>query len=150
MAVLEFQGEELFACTPEKLFAAMTDPDVLAATIPDLESSERIGEHGLKCVVRPGFSFLRGTMKMEIEMKDLVPPKSAAMQVQAKGIGATLDIASTMQIEPVDGGKSKLLWKTSIVKLSGLVATVSRPLIQGAAGQVAKITWEKVRKHVEA
>jgi carbon monoxide dehydrogenase subunit G len=150
VAVLEFQGEELFACSPEKLFAALTDTEVLAATIPDLESSEKTGPHGMKCVVRPGFSFLRGTMKMDVAIKDLVPPKSAAMQVQAKGIGATLDIVSTMEIEPVDGGKAKLLWKARVEKLSGLVATVSRPLIQGAAGQVAKATWEKVRKRVEA
>jgi carbon monoxide dehydrogenase subunit G len=148
--VLEFQGEETFACPPDKLFAALTDPEILAATIPDLESFERVGPLGLKCVVRPGFSFLRGTMKMDIEIKDLVPPQSAAMQVLAKGIGATLEIVSTMQVDPIDGGKSKLLWKASVVKLSGLVATVSRPLIQGAAGQVAKSTWEKVRKRVEA
>jgi dethiobiotin synthetase len=80
----------------------------------------------------------------------IAPHLAAAMQVQARGIGATLDIVSTMQIEPVDGGKARLLWKASVVKLSGLVATISKPLIQGAAGQVAAITWEKVRKRVEA
>lgn len=155
---MQFQGVEQFRCSPARLFAALTEPEQFVATIPDLQSSEAVDARRVRCVVRPGFSFLRGTLKLEIEFVDLHPPTeqpgagSAAMHVQAKGIGATIDIDSQMKIEPatVAGAPgATLTWNAQIAKLSGLVATVSKPLIQGAAGAVAAETWKRVRKRVE-
>lgn len=153
---MQFQGVEQFRCSPARLFAALTEPEQFVATIPDLESSEAIDARKVRCVVRPGFSFLRGTLKLEIEFVDLQPPGegagSAAMHVQAKGIGATIDIDSQMKIEPatVEGAPgATLAWNATIAKLSGLVATVSKPLIQAAAGKVAAETWKRVRQRVE-
>src|SRR4051812_43830427 len=71
---LTFGGEETFSVPPERLFAALTDLDQLTKIIPDLVSSERIDERTLKCVVRPGFSFLRGTLKLQISIIDRQPP----------------------------------------------------------------------------
>jgi len=152
--VLSFGGEESFTVTPDRLYRELTDPQSLAATIPDLQSSELAEDGTLRCVVRPGFSFLRGTLKLTIRFTELSPPSDAqssghaAMEVQSQGIGATIDIASRMQIEPAAGG-SRLVWKAEIMKLQGLVATVSKPLIQGAAGQVAQQTWAKVRQRLQ-
>jgi carbon monoxide dehydrogenase subunit G len=153
---VQFQGVEQFRCSPARLFAALTEPDQFVATIPDVESSETIDARRMRCVVRPGFSFLRGTLKLEIEFVDLQPPTdaggAASMRVQAKGIGATIDINSQMRIEPttLEGQPGATLsWNAEVVKLSGLVATVSKPLIQAAAGTVAKDTWRRVRERVE-
>ena len=63
---LEFGGTEQFAAEPEKLYALLTDLDAMAGTIPDLVSAERVELRTLKCVVRPGFSFLRGTMRLPL------------------------------------------------------------------------------------
>jgi carbon monoxide dehydrogenase subunit G len=70
------------------------------------------------------------------------------MHVVAHGIGATIEIDSRMRVEPAAEG-SLLHWTAQVTRLEGLVATVSKPLIQAAAGQVAKSTWEKVRRRVE-
>src|SRR6478672_9879544 len=82
-----FGGHEQFASSPEKLFSLLTDLDSLAATIPDLVSAEKVDERTMRCVVRPGFSFLRGTMKLEIVMNEVTAPESATMNVSAQGIG---------------------------------------------------------------
>src|SRR6185437_14433388 len=77
----EFGGEERFAAAPERLFAVVTDLETLSENIPNLVSAERTDERTLKCVVRPGFSFLRGTLKLTISLADLEPPTAAAMTI---------------------------------------------------------------------
>ena len=80
MAGMQFGGEEVFAASQETVYAMLVDLDALAEGIPDVVSSERIDDRSLRAVVRPGFSFLRGTMKLKIELAELAPPTSALMR----------------------------------------------------------------------
>jgi carbon monoxide dehydrogenase subunit G len=142
---IEFGGEEQFASTPEKLYALLTDLDAMRHTIPDLVSAEMVDPDTMKCVVRPGFSFLRGTMRLTIALVDREPPTSATMRVAAQGIGVGMTVASRLNIEPVGAG-SLLRWTASVEELKGLIAAVSPGLITAAADQVIKHAWNEVRK----
>ncbi|HEX4149407.1 MAG TPA: SRPBCC domain-containing protein [Pirellulales bacterium] len=144
---LEFGGTETFAAPPERVFNTLTDLDGLAALIPDLVSSERSGPDALNCVVRPGFSFLRGTLKLKIEVAELVPPQRATMRVAAQGIGVAIRIESNLGIEPVPEG-SRLIWAARIVEMKGLVATLSPALVRAAADQVIRHAWQQVGEKV--
>ncbi|HKD36811.1 MAG TPA: SRPBCC domain-containing protein [Pirellulales bacterium] len=146
---LTFGGSETFSAPQERLFTALTDLDELATTIPDLVSSERIDERTLNCVVRPGFSFLRGTLRLAIKIVELQPPQSARMDVTADGIGTHITVESDLKIEPTDGG-SRLDWTATVVELKGLVATVSRPLISAAAERTIQNAWAKIHAKLGA
>ncbi len=91
-APLTFGGEESFAAPPERLFGLLTDLDGLADTIPDLVSSHRVDDRTLECVVRPGFSFLRGTMRVTIRLGELnLPPESGRFSMcQRKALARSL------------------------------------------------------------
>jgi carbon monoxide dehydrogenase subunit G len=146
-AAREFGGQEHFRATPESLFALLTNLDKLATTIPDLVSSERVDERSMKCVVRPGFSFLRGTMKLGISIVDSKPPESAEMSIDAQGIGVAMKVLSRLDIAP-DAGGSRLDWTANIAELKGLIAAVSLGLIRAAADQVIRHAWSQVRKEL--
>jgi carbon monoxide dehydrogenase subunit G len=139
-----FGDGETFSAPPEQVFAALTNLDRLPRIIPELESVEKIDDRTLKCVVRPGFSFLRGTLRMTITIVDIDPPHRAAMQVSAAGIGAQIEVASSLEISPANSG-SVLTWSASVTELKGLVATISRPLIAAAADQVIRKSWQRLR-----
>lgn len=141
---LEFGGEEHFASPPERLFAAVAELDQLAGIIPDLASFRRLSEHEAEAVVRPGFSFLRGTLRLALSVAEFDPPKQARMRVTAKGIGATIGLVSDLAVEPAPTG-STLRWSARVETLQGLVASVSPALIRGAADQVIRQAWAKVR-----
>jgi uncharacterized protein len=145
---LTFGGSESFSVPPERLFAALTDLDELAATIPDVVSSERIDERTLHCIVRPGFSFLRGTLRLAIKIVDSQLPQLARMTIAADGIGTHITVDSQLHIEAADGG-SKLDWTASVVELKGLVATVSRPLISAAAERTIQNAWTKIHAKLD-
>ncbi|REK17891.1 MAG: hypothetical protein DWQ37_05040 [Planctomycetota bacterium] len=144
---MEFGGEERFAASPEQVYALLTDLDAMGKTIPDLVSAEKVDERTLKCVVRPGFSFLRGTMKLTVALAECEPPQRAAMNVDAKGIGVSMRIASQMHIVPESEG-TRLEWQARIEQLKGLISAVSPGLIKAAADQVIRHAWDQVRKQL--
>lgn len=144
----QFGGEETFATSPERLFAVLTDLDTLAATIPDLVSSERPDPQTLKCVVKPKFSFLRATLRLTISLGDLVAPSSATMHVQAEGIGASMQVASSLSIEP-EGAGSRMRWTGTIEHMGGLMATIPVGLVKGAADQIIRQGWQQLRRKLQ-
>jgi carbon monoxide dehydrogenase subunit G len=148
MRNLVFGGDETYAAPPERVFAAVTDLDTLAATIPDLVSSERPDASTLKCVVKPRFSFLRATLRLTISLSDLDPPRAAVMHVAGQGIGVSLEISSSLAIEP-QGTGSLLRWTGRIDRAGGLMATVPAGLIKGAADTIIRQGWQHVRDKVD-
>ena len=142
---LEFGGTEIFPAPPERIFDLLTDLDAVVAIVPDLVSSQRTGPQSVECVVRPGFSFLRGTLKLKIEVRDLERPQRATMLVAAQGIGVTIRIESHLHIEPVAEG-AQLTWTAHIVEMKGLVASLSPALVRAAADQVIRHAWQQVRE----
>ncbi|HEX3998025.1 MAG TPA: SRPBCC domain-containing protein [Pirellulales bacterium] len=144
MSSLTFGGEEKFDAAPERVFELLTDLDQLSAAIPDLVSADKIDARTLQCVVRPGFSFLRGTLRVTIVLGEIDRPASAAMHVAARGIGTQIGVESHIRIA-ADSTGSKLSWTAEVVELKGLAATVGRSLISAAAQQVIQTAWQQVR-----
>lgn len=141
---LEFSGEEDFRAPPAEVFAAMTDVRLIAECIPDLVSSNVVDGQTLECVVRPGFSFLRGTLKVKIQIADLEPPHRAVSRVESSGIGQSIRLVSQMEITPIGEG-SRLVWKAEVTERKGLVAAISPALIRGAADQIIRQSWGRIR-----
>jgi carbon monoxide dehydrogenase subunit G len=153
MAPIEFGGEESFTSPPERVFNVLTDFDQITRTIPDLVSSERVDASTLKCVVRPGFSFLRGTLKLTIRLADVQPPAAAQpgnarMTVDASGIGMSMRVESQLRVEPAGSG-SKLVWTSTVAEAKGLIASVSPALLRAAADNVIRHAWLQVRSVVD-
>ncbi len=148
MPQLQFGGEEHFAAPPEKVYALLTDLDGLGASIPDLVSAKRVDEKTLECVVRPGFSFLRGTMKLKISLDELTPPSAAVMKIDSQGIGVAMKVVSRMQLAAEDAG-TKLTWQADVPEMKGLVATISPGLVRAAADQVLRHGWQQLHERLK-
>ena len=151
--LVEVGGESRFEVPPARLFEALTDPAMMVKLIPDVESYTTNGTDTIDCVVRPGFSFLRGTLKLKVVFTEIHPPEEsvagwATMRVVSQGIGATMELESRMEIQALPEG-AVLKWQAQVTKLQGLIATVSRSLIQAAAGRIAEQTWEKLRRDLQ-
>ncbi|HRK32292.1 MAG TPA: SRPBCC domain-containing protein [Tepidisphaeraceae bacterium] len=144
------KGEETFNAPPAKVFAALTDLDDLAKNIPDLQSATKVDDRTLQCVVKPGFSFIRGTMKSKIHVAEAVQNEKIRITVTATGIGMGMEIESRLKLEPLeDGAKTRLIWEAQVMNRTGLVSAVPAGLIAGAADKTVKDGWEKLRARVE-
>lgn len=145
---LEFGGEELFRASPDRVFAVVTDLDGLARNVHDLTMARRIDAHTLECTARPGFGFMRGTLKLVIQLADVNPPESATLSIDGRGIGQSLRVTSRLAISPLREGGSRLLWTAAVTDLKGLISTISPALIRAAADQIIRTAWKDLRKEL--
>ena len=142
----QFGGEEHFRASPDRVYGLLTNLEAMTATIPDLVSRRsRIDEHTVRCVVRPGLSFLRGTLKLAISLADLQPSERAAMNVSAQGIGV-LDGGIAPRIctsKPKALLVSKLTWQARFEEIRQLAwpPHLSPGLLKAAADQVVRHAW---------
>ena len=146
---LSFGGEETFSVPVERLFAFVTELDSLARVLPDVESAERVDDRTLRCVVRPGVSFLRGKLTTTITLADIQPNESATLLLDSKAIGAQVGVEAALAFAPNDAG-SKLTWNARVIRRTGLVAAVSAGLIRAAAEQTIRCGWQNLRETLES
>lgn len=147
-AIDPFGGTESFKAGPDAVYAALTDLDALAETIPDKVSAERVDGRTVKAVVRPGFSFLRGTMRLTVELDKTDASREAVMRTSAEGIGVGMKVEAKMKVE-AEGSGSKVAWTAQVTEMRGLIAAVGPTLIKAAADKTVRDGWERLRRRVD-
>lgn len=135
----QLSGEEHFGQKQTEIWARLTDAEFLAGCLPGLERVEADESAFLVCRVRPGLSFLKGTIKVTLDAYGRQPPDSLCIRVHSKGIGSSAMVETSVELS-ADGG-TRISWSAEIVELGGLLKPVSRSLIQAAAGKIIADGW---------
>jgi carbon monoxide dehydrogenase subunit G len=141
--MLRFDGERVFALAPADLWRKLTDARFLVRCIPDVEAVKHVDADRAELVLRPGFSFVRGTLEVTLQVVDKVEPTSARVLLHSKGIGSSSDVEATLALTPHDGGTS-VRWVAEVKALGGLLKLVPAGLIRGAAQKVVGDAWNAV------
>jgi carbon monoxide dehydrogenase subunit G len=142
---MNFAGSERFDCSPDTLWARLTDMAFVSRVIPDVERVDRLGEFGFACHVRPRFTFLSGSLDLSFEVLEPVPSRRLKVRSQGKGIGASVVVESELHLAGSDSG-TELQWTGKIVAREGLLKPVSPALIQAAARRVIDSFWQRFRE----
>jgi carbon monoxide dehydrogenase subunit G len=117
------------------VWAVITDPAVLARTIPGCVSLEQVGEDSYRMHVAVGVGAIRGSYAGEVHLTDQQRPSSYVMH--ASGAGAPGQVRATVPItlEAVDGG-TRVSYSADAV-VGGPVAGVGQRMITGVAKRMA-------------
>jgi carbon monoxide dehydrogenase subunit G len=149
MAVMvRFDGSIDFPLTQAEVWAKLTDARFLAQCIPDVESIKEATADRAVLVLRPGFSFVRGTLDVTLSVVDAVDP-AARYLVASKGIGSSADVEATIALAPINEG-TRVSWAADIKTLGGLLKMVPHGLIVGAAQKVVNDAWKAVGSKMTA
>lgn len=145
--MLHLEGMNEIRAPKEKVWRVLVDTSTIQSCIPGLDTVESSDATSIRCKIKMGFSFLRGTMNLEVKFHDLQPPSSARMIGHASGVGTRLDLESTIQLDG-KGDVTLVSWKAD-AKLGGLAATLSRGLMEGTVKQMVAEMFECVKGLVE-
>jgi carbon monoxide dehydrogenase subunit G len=145
--MLNLSGDEKFEQPPEILWQSLARPDFLCRCFPDVDRVVKSDERTAAVVVRPGFSFVRGTLDVSFDFAELDPPRLARVRIHVKGVGSSAELAMQLDIAAVDGG-SVVRWRLDAVQFGGLLKAVSMGLVLAAAQKVAADTWGNIRKQL--
>ncbi len=146
---MEFSGEERFTQSREELFDKLVDLEFMSKTFPGLQRVVKLEEKVLVCKLKPGFSFISGTLTNTMELINESRPESVEVNVKGKGIGASVVVAIEIKMTEVDDGTA-LAWLARVTELGGLLKPVPRPLIEAAASKVVADTWAAFRSNLDA
>jgi hypothetical protein len=132
---VKLDGSAVLHGSPDEVWTVITDPAVLARTIPGCESLQRTGEDEYRMDVAVGVGAIRGTYAGEVRLTDQQRPSSYVMH--ASGAGAPGNVRATVRIglEPTDEGTT-LTWAADAV-VGGPVAGVGQRMISGVAKRMA-------------
>ncbi|MCW2616954.1 MAG: coxG, partial [Modestobacter sp.] len=82
---MNLDGSAVLSASPEQVWSVITDPAVLARTIPGCESLQQVGEDSYTMVVSAGVGAIRGKYAGEVRLSDLSFPKSYVMHASGSG-----------------------------------------------------------------
>jgi carbon monoxide dehydrogenase subunit G len=138
-----FEGERTFALPPDQLWPKLRDAAFLVQCLPDGTAHAGATRDHAAATVRPGFSFMRGSLDVSIDVLGGEEGKTIKYTQRSKGIGTTSEVETSLTLEPAESG-TKVKWRSEVKSLGGLLKMVPAGLIRGAANRVIEDGWNGV------
>jgi carbon monoxide dehydrogenase subunit G len=138
-----FEGERLFALPPEQLWPKLRDATFLARCIPDATPHDGGTRDKATATVTPGFSFMRGSLDVTIEIIGGEEPTSIAYSQKSKGIGSSSEVQTALTLTPHEQG-TMVRWRSEVKSMGGLLKLAPTGLIRAAAQKVIEDGWKGV------
>ena len=133
-------GERRFAAPPERVFALLTDPALIAHAVPAVRGhTVRDADHW-EAKVKPPLPFAP-SLTIRFEVTGRRPPEHAGLR--AHGGGA--DVDSVFDLEPVDGGATLMRWRAE-VRLGGVLRRFAGAGLDAVARHQAERTLDAVER----
>ncbi|MGY1916979.1 SRPBCC family protein [Blastococcus sp. SYSU DS0973] len=133
---MNLDGSAVLSGDPEKVWSVITDPAVLARTIPGCESLEQVGDDEYKMNVSVGVGAIRGTYAGEVKLSDKQHPASYVMHASGAGAPGNARATVTINLSPAEDGRTNLTYSADAV-IGGPVAGVGQRMITGVAKRMA-------------
>jgi carbon monoxide dehydrogenase subunit G len=132
---VNLDGSAVLSAPPERVWEIITDPAVLARTIPGCETLVQTGDDEYRLNVTVGVGAIRGTYAGEVRLSDQQRPRSYVMH--ASGAGGPGNVRATVTINLEPNGEGTALTYSADAVVGGPVAGVGQRMITGVAKRMA-------------
>ena len=133
---MNLDGSAVLHASPDRVWSALTDPAVLARTIPGCLALERVGEDSYRMDVSVGVGAVKGTYAGEVHLTDQERPKSYVMHASGAGAPGQVRATVTIELAPSEDSSTVLTYSADAV-VGGPVAGVGQRMITGVAKRMA-------------
>ena len=145
---MHFEGVFEVAAPKQKVFDAVTDPNVVAGCMPDLQKLNVKSPEEFEAVVKVGVSFVRGDFALRVRMVEKKAPSRARMMAHGMGLGSAVDVEMLTEIADAPSGGTSMKW-TAEAQVSGKVASLGQRLIQSQAERIVRQLFDCLRGKLE-
>jgi uncharacterized protein len=132
---VNLDGSAVLHADPEKVWSIITDPAVLARTIPGCESLEQVGDDSYRMQVAVGVGAIRGSYAGEVRLSDQKRPSSYVMHASGAGAPGSVRATVTINLSPTPDGTALTYSADAVV--GGPVAGVGQRMMTGVAKRMA-------------
>jgi len=133
---MHYEGSFEVPAPREKVYAFVTDPAKVTSIFPDVQEVKVVDKDNFSVKAKVGISFMRGVMDVKMTYAERVPPSHAKMKARGSGMGSTVDLENSFDLEEAKGG-TLVRW-TADAKVGGLMASVGARLMDAATDKYVK------------
>jgi carbon monoxide dehydrogenase subunit G len=151
--LLHLDGTENFAPPQDELWTRLTDLSFLLRCMPDLDTVIATEPTRIVFKVRPGFSFVRGTLEITLDLIESRRPDLARMRIVSKGVGSGVKLETTFTLTDAadsSAGRTRVAWSADIQEISGLLKPIGKSLIAAGARKVIGDAFARVRAEMSS
>jgi carbon monoxide dehydrogenase subunit G len=129
-------GEQSIAASPEAVWRALNDPEVLRQSIPGCKSLERVNDNAFKATVETKIGPMTAVFSGDVQLSDLDPPHGYTLSGRgsAGSMGSAKGIARVRLLP--EGSGTRLTYEVD-ADVTGKFAQLGSRLIQGTANLLA-------------
>jgi uncharacterized protein len=143
---VKLAGEHVFEASPQEVWDALFDPDVLAAAMPGCEKLELVdgvfvGDMSVK--VGP----INGKFSGKVQLADREPPVRYRMIVDGKGPHGFVKANATIELA-AEGERTRMRYDAD-AQVGGKIATVGQRLIETSAKAITKQSLEGLHENIK-
>ena len=132
---MKIEGTHELNAPRERVYALLTNPDVLRRCIPGCESLEKTDENAYAATMKAGIGVVKGTFKGNVKLAEMRPPEHYRIVVDGKGGPGFVKGTGDFDLEEQDG--ATLIRYAGEMQVGGTIAGIGQRMIQGAAKMMA-------------
>jgi uncharacterized protein len=132
---MKVEGIQKLHAARERVYSALTDPEILRRCIPGCESLEKTGEDAYAAMLKAGVGAIKGTFKGEVRLAEMRPPDHYRIVVEGKGAVGFAKGSADFDLEDQEG--VTLIKYSGELQIGGTIAAVGQRMIEAAAKMMA-------------
>jgi carbon monoxide dehydrogenase subunit G len=134
--IVDVTGTAIMRAAPDRVWATLTDPAVLAASIPGCERMERSGPDVYRFTISAGIGPLHSSFNGRVAVFDQDEPRSFGLTASGSGGAGSVRIRVRFGLAAFAGGDTALTY-TATGEVAGLLASAGQRLISAVAQGMA-------------
>lgn len=142
---MKVQGQTKLPAPRQRVWDALLDPVVLAATLPGCEALEPVGENQYKMKMKLAMASVQGVFDGKVSLEDQQPPESYRMRVQGSGRIGFINGVGSLRLEAA-GDDETVVHYSGDVKVGGMIAGVGQRLLDLTSKIMIKRFFEALAK----
>ena len=140
---MKISGSSVLHAPPDKVWAAITDPAVLATVIPGCDVLTPLANDKFGLTVTLGVASIKGSYTGEVSFSEMRQPSSLTMRASGSGGPGTIDTTVAVVLADNADGTTKLDYDADAM-VGGMVGGVGQRVLAGVAKKTAGLFFAAI------
>jgi hypothetical protein len=145
---MKVDGTYTFHAPRDIVWPTILDPDVLARTLPGVQSLEKMGDNEYRATMKIRIGPVQGVFSGKVVLSNLKPPESAHIQLDGKGAPGFVKGAGDYSLQ--SDGDSTVITYSGDAQIGGRLASVGQRLMESSTQALISQSLESLDAQIKA
>ena len=145
---MKVAGDYHFDASPQEVWQALLDPEVLAAIMPGCKKLEITGEHQYAGVLDMKVGPVQGQFQGKVNLENLDPPHGYDLKLSGQGAPGFVKATATVTLASSDDG-TRMSYDGD-AQVGGRIASVGQRLLDSSSKAIIRQSLEGLDRQVTA